>query len=129
MRELLGDLEVLNGEVFVCAVGNLLNDASILIYFEHLNCLLPVVYATDSSLRKLLLKGGLLLTDVCVGQFDLAQIGTSRWIEQDLIPHEAKDIFRVTMNVFKNLVQGLLGLLTLLAALEHDVGKLEKLIL
>jgi hypothetical protein len=33
------------------------------------------------------------------------------------------------MNVFKNLVQGLLGLLTLLAALEHDVGKLEKLIL
>ena len=77
MRELLGDLEVLNGEVFVCAVSNLLDDARVLIYFEHLNSLLPVVYATDPSLRKLLFKGGLLLTDVCVGEFDLAQIGTS----------------------------------------------------
>ena len=77
MRELLGDLKVLNGEVFVCAVSNLLDDPSVLIYFEDLNCLLPVVNATDPSLRELLLKGGLLLTDVSVGQFDLAQIGAS----------------------------------------------------
>ena len=93
MRKLLWDFEVLNWEILIGTVCDLLYNPSLVVNFEDLDCLLPIVDTSYPSLCELLLQCGFLLLDVGVWQLYLAQVGASRRIKEDFVPYEAKDIF------------------------------------
>jgi hypothetical protein len=73
VREDLGKLEVLHGEILVSAVRYLLDDSVVLIYAQNFDSLLSVMYTSDSALSELLLECRLFLVYVSMREFYLSK--------------------------------------------------------
>jgi hypothetical protein len=116
MGELLRDLKVLHWEVFVRTVGHLLDDAC-LVLLKHFDGLLPVVHTPHSPEVKLLLQSCFLLLDIGMRQLNVLVVCAI-----DLVPHESKYIFALSMDVLQNLSERLFCASTLLLAFVDNLS-------
>ena len=124
MRKFLGNLIVLHRKVFISTVSNNLYYPW-LVSLEHSYFLFTIVHWSHSSLTELFFKHSFFFLIVVVRQYNLIVI----LLRINLVPDEAKNILRITMNVFEYLAQSLLWIHTFLVALVNDVSQLVQFIL
>ena len=120
--EALWDLEALNREALVAAVGQLLDDAA-LVEFEYAYRLFTVVNGSHTLGVELALKGGLLLLDHFVWQFYLFVVSPI-----DFIPNEPIDVLACASHFLVDLFHGILAINTLSVARVDQTRKLMQLI-
>ena len=122
MLEALGDLKALNGEAFVAAVGQLLDDAA-LVEFDDANRLFTVVDGSHALLDELALKRGLLLLNHFVWQFYLFVVSPINFI-----PDETIDVLARASHFLVDLFHGVLAINTLTVASMDQTCKLMQLV-
>ena len=122
MLEALWDLEALNREALVAAVGQLLDDAA-LVEFDDANWLFTVVDRSHALGVELALKRGLLLLDDLVWQFYLFVVSPI-----DFIPDEPINVLTRASHFLVDLLHGILAINTLSVARVNQTCKLMQLV-
>ena len=113
MLKTLWNLVALDWEVFVAAVGHLLDDTAF-IMAQNFDCLLAVVHRADSSRVELALERCLFIFNDLVRQLDRLVVCSI-----DPVPDKGMDILAGASDLLVDFVDGLLGLDALLVRIMN----------